>query len=207
MTLRISKTAFLISTESARAPRCLGFTLTRPTGAIFSHDPHGASENLARLDLPKCGYQLLRNRRSEVWELLDDFSDESNNIDGAGVVGVAQKLHEDIDDIGGYFGEFDGARVDALNEELTVLEVLLIRSCLVKMLQAYLVVILLHCAGELLLEHKHHILDVPARNHLQSDTQCFTLDFHVGTNDEHEFRDFIIDSPVEDLENIHYHAI
>lgn len=50
--------------------------------------------------------------------------DKRNDIDRRRVVRVAQKVHEDIDDVGGDFGEFDGARVNALDEQLAVLEVL-----------------------------------------------------------------------------------
>ena len=45
--------------------------------------------------------------------------------------------------------------------------------------QAYLVVILLHCACELLLQDKHDVLHIPTRYHLERDTERFTLDLHI----------------------------
>lgn len=53
-----------------------------------------------------------------------DVPDKRNNIDCRGIARIAQKVHEDINDVGGDFGELDGARVDALDEELAIFEVL-----------------------------------------------------------------------------------
>lgn len=99
------------------------------TSAVFSHDPHGAPEHLARLDLAKGGNELFGDGWSQIWELFHHFPDEGNDIDGRRVVGVAQKVHEDVDDIGGDFRELDSTRVDALDQELTVLEVLSVSFC------------------------------------------------------------------------------
>lgn len=61
---------------------------------------------------------------SELGELLDDLAHERDDVDGGRVAGVADELHQDVDDRGGHLGELDGARVDRLDEELSVLEVL-----------------------------------------------------------------------------------
>jgi len=97
---------------------------TRTTGAVLSNNPHGTPEYLARLDLSKCRDELFRDCRSEIWELFHNLPHECNDVDSTGVVRVAQELHEDIDDVGSNFGELDSAGVDALDEELTVFEVL-----------------------------------------------------------------------------------
>lgn len=42
-----------------------------------------------------------------------------------------------------------------------------------------LVVVLFHSALQLLLEEENDILNIPASDHLQSDTDSFALDFHI----------------------------
>lgn len=82
---------------------------------ILSDNPHGTSEDLARFDLPESGDELFGNSCSEFGEFFDDFSDKGDNVDSRRVVGVTEEVHEDVDDVGGDFGETNGARVNALN--------------------------------------------------------------------------------------------
>lgn len=49
---------------------------------VLSNNPHGTSEDLARLDLSECGDELFGNSCSEFGEFLDDFSDKGDNVDG-----------------------------------------------------------------------------------------------------------------------------
>lgn len=118
--------------------------LTLDLGAVLSNDPERASEDLARLDVADRLKQLLGDGVTQRRELLHDLSkadrqrareecrqawqsdgpDEGDDIDGGRVAGVADELHEDVDDRSGDLGEADRACVDRLDEELAVLQVL-----------------------------------------------------------------------------------
>jgi len=74
--------------------------------------------------------------------------------------------------------------------------------------RTYLVVILLHCACELLLQDKHDILYISTGHHLEGDTECFTLDLHILTALLARMPEEVsISSPIQHLENIHDHPI
>lgn len=45
---------------------------------------------------------------------------ERDDIKGRGIVGVAQEVHQSMDDTGSHLGEFDGSDMDRLNEKLAV---------------------------------------------------------------------------------------
>lgn len=96
--------------------------------AVLSNNPQRSTEHLATLDLPKRLQQLLDDTTPERWELFNDLANESDNIDGRGIGGVAEEFHEDVDDVRGDFRVLDGAGVDRLNEKLAVLGVLSARE-------------------------------------------------------------------------------
>jgi hypothetical protein len=140
--------------------------LTLRLRAVLSDDPERASEDLARLDVAEGVEKLLGDGASKLGESLNDLSDKGDDVDGGRVARVADEFHKDVNDRGGDFGEPDGAGVNGLDEELAVLEVLLVLR-------------FLDGVGELLLEDRHDVLDVPARDHLQRDPHRLPLDSHV----------------------------
>jgi hypothetical protein len=84
-----------------------------------------------------------------------------------------------VNDIGGDLGESDRASMNALDQQLSVLDAL--------------VKVLLRSGLQLFLQEKDNLFDVPAGNHLQSDTEPFSLDLHIGAR--------------QDLENVHNETI
>lgn len=70
-----------------------------------------------------------------------------------------------MNDIGGDLGETDSAGVNALNQELSIFDAL--------------VKVLLRGGLQLLLQEEHDLFDVSAGDHLQGDTEAFSLDLHV----------------------------
>jgi hypothetical protein len=142
MTLRNSCIACLISAKRQRRACTHGETSDAPVApSQYSPTIHGTPEHLARLDLAKGRDELLGDGRSKRGELLDhlamqcisdiqeichplDPPDEGYNVHRRRVVGVAEEVHEDVDHVRGDLRELDGARVNALDKELAVLEVL-----------------------------------------------------------------------------------
>jgi hypothetical protein len=82
---------------------------TLDLAAVLSNDPQSPSEHLARFDIANSLQQPLSDRVSELGELLDDLAHERDDVDGGRVAGVADELHQDVDDRGGHLGELDGA--------------------------------------------------------------------------------------------------
>ena len=129
---------------------------------------------------------------------------EGDHVDSRRVSRVSDELHEDVNDRGGDFRELDGARVDRLDEELTVLEVLKRRGRereaesqlassrrFLRLPSSFLlssssnrkthllVLSILKRVRQLLLQQQHHILHVPTRHHLQRNPESLPLHLHI----------------------------
>lgn len=111
---------------------------------------------------------------------------KGNDIDGGRVVGVSEKVHENMYNARRDLGEFDSARVDALDEELAVFQVLW-EEDVMDMISgnilhaSYLVKVLFEGVSKLLLEEKDHLLDVATGDHFEGDADGLALDLHIGT--------------------------
>jgi hypothetical protein len=53
-----------------------------------------------------------------------DVPNECNDINGRWVIGITQKVHQDVNYVGSNLGEPDGTSVNALNQKLSVFDAL-----------------------------------------------------------------------------------
>jgi hypothetical protein len=80
--------------------------------AVLADNPERAAEHLARLDVANRLEQALGDGVPELRELLDNLTHERDDVDRRRVAGVADELHQNVDDRSRDLGEFDRTRVD-----------------------------------------------------------------------------------------------
>lgn len=98
--------------------------LTLHARSVLSNNPKGTSEHFATLDVSKRTKQAFYDAWTDLGEPFNYFAHKRNDIYGCSIVGVAKEVHEYVHDIGCDFAEIDGTRVNGLNEELSVFDVL-----------------------------------------------------------------------------------
>ena len=85
----------------------------------------------------------------------------------------------------------DRASVNRLNEQLAIFRVLCVRrrasqqarSHRTKRGGTHLFKLSIERSHQLLLQESNHLLDIPTRNHLESDTKSFSSYFNIGTDE------------------------
>lgn len=87
---------------------------------VFSNDPKDTTEYLGGFDLRKRLDKSSTYVGAHLRELFNNFTGERHDVQSRGIVGISEEVDESMDNAPCYLGEFDGAYVNRLNEELSV---------------------------------------------------------------------------------------
>ena len=152
------------------------------------HDPEARAAHATGPDREEAVQHLPQDLIAQLRVRLGDLPDEHGDVERRPGVGVAEKVHEQVDDCAGDAGEANRASVHSLHEHLAVLASLL-AGVRLRLL-------------DLLLERRHHLVDVAAGDEVEDDVERLFANVHVwggdGAKDVHDH--LLHDVPVRVLE-------